>query len=505
MVDVAANSATGREEVAKPLVAGASTASLDHKLVHGLAWTGTLKWAAQIVSWLSTLIVVRLLTPADYGIMGMAALYLGLIQMLSEFGVGAAVVTLQSLEPKQVSQLNTLSVAFGIAGFLLSCAAAYPLGLFFHSQKLPPVVMVVGFGFVVSSLGVVPSSLLTRDLQFKLLSIVGAAQALVTSAVTLALAWLGFGYWALTLGSVVGLAAFAGAVIARRPQGYARPRLSSIRSAIRFSRDIVVARISWYVSSNADFLVIGRVLGQSALGLYTVAWTLANVAIDKVTAVVGQVTPAVFAASKADFPNIRRYLLSITEMLALLTFPAAIGLSLVADDFTRVVLGERWAGAIVALRLLALYGVVRSITPLLPQILNVVGESGYGMVVSLLTAVLMPVAFYVACGRGIGGVATTWLLVHPLVVLALAARVFRRIQLGARAYVRALWPAISGCLTMTLAVLLIKEALPATAPAALRLACEILGGALVYAGTLLGLHGTRLLGRVRALRLNLAG
>lgn len=503
MTEIAANAPNNRDPVA-PVAASSPERSLDGTLVHGLAWTGALKWTAQIISWLSTLLVVRLLTPADYGIMGMATLYLGLIQMLSEFGVGAAVITLRQLDRKQVAQLNMLAVVFGVGGFLLSGAAAFPLGVFFHSPRLPAVVVVVGFGFVVSSFGVVPSSLLSRDLQFKQLSLIGGVQAIAASGATLLLAWLGLGYWALTLGGLFGLAIFSAAVVARRPHAFARPRLRAIRSAMTFSGHIIVARISWYVSSNADFLVIGRVLGQSALGLYTVAWTLANVAIEKVTAIVGQVTPAVFAASQTDFERMRRYVLSITEMLALVTFPAALGLALVAEDFTRAILGDKWLMAIGALRLLALYAIIRSVTPLLPQVLNVVGDSFYGMVLGVVGAIVMPLTFYFAARYGIVGVAAAWLLVHPLVLLALFVRVFRRIDMQVAPYLRALWPAVSGCIGMAMVVTAIGQALPSTLPVALRLSCEVAGGALSYFGVLMLLHGPRLLSRVRTLRANLA-
>src|SRR5438094_9468138 len=105
---------------------------LDRSLVRGVAWVAVIKWISQIVSWASALVVARILSPSDYGLVSLATVYLGLLTMIGEFGVGAAVVTLRNLTEEQVSQLNSLAVLTGIAGFLISCALAGPLASFFH-------------------------------------------------------------------------------------------------------------------------------------------------------------------------------------------------------------------------------------------------------------------------------------------------------------------------------------------------------------------------------------
>src|SRR5581483_7506017 len=94
---------------------------LDGTLVRGLAWTAGMKWGAQIFSWASTLIVARLLNPQDYGVVGMAAVYLGFANLISEFGVGTTVITLRELGDQDIAQLNGFAVLLGVAGFLLSC------------------------------------------------------------------------------------------------------------------------------------------------------------------------------------------------------------------------------------------------------------------------------------------------------------------------------------------------------------------------------------------------
>src|SRR5262249_45660734 len=100
---------------------------LDRLLVRGIAWTGAMKWLSQLLSWSCTILVARLLTPADYGVFGMATVFFGLVSMANEFGLGTAVVTLPKLRTEQIAQVNGLSVLMGLAAFAISCVAASPL------------------------------------------------------------------------------------------------------------------------------------------------------------------------------------------------------------------------------------------------------------------------------------------------------------------------------------------------------------------------------------------
>src|SRR5215471_18021769 len=115
------------EPSSAPSTSPSIQSNLDNSLVKGIAWTGGIKWFSQILSWVSTLIVVRLLKPEDYGLVGMATVYLGLVALINEFGLGSSIVMLGKLEQKQISQINALSVLFGFVGFAVSCGAAFAL------------------------------------------------------------------------------------------------------------------------------------------------------------------------------------------------------------------------------------------------------------------------------------------------------------------------------------------------------------------------------------------
>ncbi|RPJ49288.1 MAG: lipopolysaccharide biosynthesis protein [Candidatus Latescibacterota bacterium] len=478
-------------------------AALDRSLVQGLAWTGVAKWGSQILTWGATLIVARLLLPEHYGLVGMASIYLGLVSLVNEFGFGTAIISLRELSETEIAQLNTVSVLFGLASFALSFAAAAPLARFFRSPELGPVVVVMSAAFLVTAFRTVPQALLQRDLRFPRLAVIEGVQGVLRALVMIALAAAGLGYWTLVLGNVAGAFIWTGLTLAVKRHAFAVPRWSEIRSAIRFSWHILAARIGWYIYSHADFAVAGRLLGKGPLGSYSLAWSTAGMPVEKVTALVGRVTPGVFSAVQADKESLRRYLVTLTEGIALLTFPAAVGLALVADTLVPFVLGEQWVGAIVPLRILALYATFRSIITLLPQILNVTGETRFGMWNGFLAAAVLPAGFLVGARWGTTGIAASWVVLHPLVTLPVYWRVFRRIELPTRRYLRALWPSTSAVLAMAIAVIGAKRIEGDSWHPAARLALEVAVGAAVYAGVLAAFHGERvrkLLGALRPAR-----
>jgi PST family polysaccharide transporter len=449
-------------------------------LLQGLAWTGGAKWSSQILTWLATLVVARILTPDDYGLIGMASIFLGLVALVNEFGLGTAIVTLRDLSDDQVAQLNTVAILFGAVAFVISCLMAVPLAHFFRAADLHLVIAVMSTTFLITAFRVVPYGALEKDLRFAWLALIEAGQAAVQALGMVTLAMAGFGYWTLALGGVLGAVFSAGVACAVRPAPFAWPQWRSLQAALRFSRHIVVARLSWYAYSNADFLVAGRMLGQAALGVYTMATSLGSVPVDKVGALVMRVTPAFFSAVQSDRAALRRYLLALTEGLAIVTFPAALGLTLVADEFVLLVLGEKWRGVVPALQLLAPYSAFRSIVTLLPPLLNVTHETRFSMRNGLLAAMVLPMAFYVGSSWGIGGIAAAWIIVHPLVSFPLYWRVFDKVDLSLRDYIRTLWPAVSGSAVMLLTVVAVREALPSAWSLAPRLGAEVAAGAVAY-------------------------
>jgi len=294
------------------------------------------------------------------------------------------------------------------------------------------------------------------------------------------------------LGGVLGTAFLTIVTVSKRQLWFARPRLRAIGPALTFSTQILMMRLSWLVWIRADYLIIGRVLGQASLGIYSVAATLAGLPVEKITGLVGRVSFPLFSAVQHERANLRRYLLLLTEGLALAAFPLAIGLALVTEEFVLTVLGAKWVDAILPLRILALLTTLRAIYPVVPQVLTVTGQAGFIMWVGLVTAVVAPLAFYLGTWWGITGIVVTWCVLLPLNVAPVYWLLGKRLDLSMWGYVRSLSPALTASLAMAAAVWLVKATLPVQWALRDRFVIEVLVGGTVYGLFLFMLHRDRL-------------
>jgi PST family polysaccharide transporter len=434
--------------------------SLDRRALSSVAWVGAVKWSAQIVSWGSTILVARILDKSDYGLLTMAATFMGIVAMLSEFGVGSAIITLRELSDDVLGQLNSFSLLLGLGGTALTALMAYPLGVFFNAPELPLVLIVVGTTFTLNGLQVVPLALYRRELNFRTIAMIDLARLFITPAITLTGALLGLRYWALALGTVIGTLITTVITLYRRRQRFARPTRAGIAPIMNFSRHILIGRLAWIVYQDGDFAVAGRRLGQEAAGVYGIAWTLASGPIEKVTALLQEVTPSLFSRVQDDRPALRRYFLNLSEILCLATFPAAVGLALVSEDLVEVVLGVKWFEAAAPLALLALYAGARSVTSLFGALFVATRETRFSMYSSVALAVLLIIGFIVGSNWGPAGIAAAWLIVHPSFSAFSFTRVSRVLTLSATDYFRALRLGLDGAATMAAVLLVFQYSTP---------------------------------------------
>lgn len=464
---------------------------LDRRLASGVAWTAVAKAAIQTVSWLSFFLLTRLLSPSDFGLLGMTAIFLGLASTLSECGIDAAIIIAPELPSVKIRQLHTVSVMLGAGGTVLACLAARPLATFFHTQQLTQILPVMGLMLTMTGFRVVPQALLLREMRFRTISYIEIGQGLLQSLTAVLLAWWKWGYWALVLSGLLG-AAFASLMpFLLRRCGFARPTMRQIRNELSFSGRLLVSRLSWYLYSNADFVVAGRFLGKEALGIYTASWNIANLPLEKLTNLVTRVTPSIFSRIQSEPEEIRRYLRLVTEVLSIATFPVGFGLALVSQSLVVAVFDPRWRAAATPLCLLALYVVPRCITTVLPQCLAITGDIRFVMWQSLACLIVLPPSFVLASQWGGTGIAATWLCVFPVLTLPLFGRVFRRLKMPLSEYLAAIRPALAASSAMIAAVLLQQYFTHALSPI-IRLALSVLTGAAVYSTILLVFYRERL-------------
>jgi O-antigen/teichoic acid export membrane protein len=207
---------------------GHQSRKMDQSLARSLAWRAVADWTSQILTWASLLIVVRLLTPADFGIVGMAVVLLPYLRFLAEFGIPRTVVTLRHLTEDQLAQLNSVAVLLSFGCFGVACLVAKPIEIFFRTPGLALVVIVTCLVLLPQGFRAVSDGLLAKEMRFPLLSLYEAIRSIIAAVVTLVMAYFGFGYWSLVWGNVIATFLRCAMILRIRPVGFAKPVMSTI-------------------------------------------------------------------------------------------------------------------------------------------------------------------------------------------------------------------------------------------------------------------------------------
>ena len=463
----------------------AERSQLDRSFAGGIAWSGLARLLSQTITWLVTLAVARLLVPSDYGVVASATIYLGLVRVVTEFGLGTAIVAQRSLTDRQISQLGGLAFLLGIGAWILTVVLANPIALLLRVPALSAVLPVLGFATAVSTLNALPTAILQRNLEYRALSQLELLRALVASGTLLLFAQLEFGYWALVLNEVAAVAAYAIALYLRTRYRLARPRLADVRSSLRLSGEIVVARLAWFAYSNADVGIVSRKFGTAILGDYSMAWTLTSIPSEKIGGVIMSVTPGILARVQHDKAELGRYFLMLVEGLSLLLLPATVGIALTAELLIPLLLGEKWRGAIPLVQILGVLLALRSITPVCGQVLVARLRSDLAMKYNITAAIVMPVSFLVGSFWGVTGVALAWLTVSPPLSIAIFVITCREISLPISKLIAVVARPLAAVLVMAFAVLAVRSSLVSSAlPASFQLAALVFTGAITYSGIL---------------------
>jgi teichuronic acid exporter len=475
------------------------TQKMDRSLLRSIAWNAASDWISQFFTWACFLVTIRLLSPADFGLLALQVVLMPLAYT-SSLGIGRAVVTLRDLTEDQISQLNTVGLLLGLGSYALAAAVAVPVARFYKIPALVPVILVSSLGMILGGSQLVSNGLMMKEMRFRELCTFNAVAAVVGAIFTLLFAWLRWRYWALIFGGMAGGMVRSILVFWARPHAYAFPRWSSVRQPLAFGRHCVVSSVASDAYESLDNLTAGRLLGPAALGLYGMAWTLANLPMEKVTSIVTTVIASYLSAIKDDLGALRHYIRNLTEGIALLTFPGCVGLGLVAHEFVPVVLGHNWLGMTGPLEVLSIYAGLRSVVALIPKLLISMGNARFVMWMDVVTLPVLGIAFYIGSHWGISGIAWGWVFAYPWVVLPLYRKAFAAIKMDIVDYLRTMRPALEGTIVMTIAVVSVRHELPGSWMVPLRLALEILTGSLFYVATLWLRHRERMFAVVQMIR-----
>jgi PST family polysaccharide transporter len=368
----------------------------------------------------SLVILARLLSPKDFGLVGMVTAFTGVLMLFRDFGLSSAAVQRTTVTEEQISTLFWINMLIGAVLGLLALAMAPAIAAFYHEPQLFGVTAVLAVGFLFNALGTQHSALLQRQMRFTALAVINVVSLTVGTAIAICGAKAGYGYWALVSMTVtppiiaaIGLWLTTGWV-----PGMPRKR-TGIRSMIHFGGSLTLIGLLVYLGYNADKVMIGRFWGADAIGIYGRAYQIVNIPTENLNSAVGEVAFSALSRLQDDPVRLRNYFLKGFSLVLGLTLPITIACALFADDVVFVFLGSQWKDAGTIIRLLAPTIAIFAIINPLGWLIFSIGLVVRGLKVAPWLATGMIAAYVVALPYGpkwvafaYSAVLTLWVIPH---------------------------------------------------------------------------------------------
>src|SRR6266436_9960781 len=302
----------------------------------------------------SLMVLGRLLSPKEFGLVGMVTAIVGVLNLFKDFGLSTATIQRTSVTEQQTSTLFWINIAVGTILGLLSLAIAPAVAAFYHEPRLIGVTAVLGAGFLFNAAGVQHSALLQRQMRFTTTAAIDIFSLTISIAVGIGMALKGFGYWSLVGMTVTSplICTICVWLATRWVPGMPRRRVG-IRSMMRFGGTITLNGLVVYVAYNMEKVLLGRYWGADVVGIYGRAYKLTSIPTDNLNSAIGGVAFSALSRVQDDPQRLKSYFLKGYSLVLALTLPITIVCTLFANDAILVLLGPKWKEAIPIFRLLA--------------------------------------------------------------------------------------------------------------------------------------------------------
>jgi O-antigen/teichoic acid export membrane protein len=474
--------------------------------MNGVAWKVVTQVVLQGSRAIVSVILARLLLPEEFGLAMMAVVVASLALIFSDLALGAALIHRAELTQADRSTVFWLSALIG-SSFTIACAlGAGGLATLYAEPRVASLFLAISPIFLITALGTTHMTLLTREMEFKRLEMRTMLGTLAGAAVGVTAAAFGAGAEAIIAQFLTTAAVGSTLLWLSMPW---RPSfvfsIASLRSLGGYSARVLGSRLLFYVSRNADSLLIGRFLGAASLGAYTIAYNIMLVPFSKVAGPIQEVLFPAFARIQDDPRRIGTIWLRVNHVVGAIALPAMLGLVVVAPDFVQVVLGPRWMMAAELIQILAWVGFLQSVSRLNSSVQQACDRTDLLLRWALVIAGANLVGFIIGLNWGVVGVATAYAVTNTLLQPLNAWQTGKIVGVSLRRFFGNL-AGVAQATAIMIAVILPARTLleHEGVPAGARLAIVVLLGIVAYVAGCLW-RDPALVGEVRGLARRRAG
>ena len=434
--------------------------SIAKDAIKGVKWASVSQMGRQIIQYTTTIILAALLTPSDFGLMAMAIVIIRFLEIFKDLGTAAAIIQNQNLSEESLSSIFWVNVGFGVLVAILVFLAA-PLGAeFYNNMKVENILKVLSISFIFSSFGIVHKKLLEKELKFDLLAKIELIGVAIGAVVGITLALLEFGVWSLVFQSLA-IAVITTSLLwiinSWRPKiFFSYPKIKPI---ISYSLNLLGYNVFNYFVRNADYLLIGKYLGERELGHYYLAYKIMLYPLQNISLVVSRVLFPIYSKIQNDNERFRKIYTKVANAISFLTFPLMIGVFALGDLFAVTFFNEKWDTALLAilLMILAPVGLIQSIATTTGSIYQAKGKTDWMFRWGVISGVIYISGFLIGLNWGVIGVAVSYLISSIILIYPVFAIPFKLIELKVINFTKIFTHIFSFSLIMGIIVIIGKE------------------------------------------------
>lgn len=335
--------------------------SLSRRVIRGGFWVFALRLTSRLLSLASTMVLARILAPADFGLFGIALMAMAALDTFSQTGIWTALIQKKDSTGYLDTAWTIGVMRGGLIALILFISAPY-VAAFFDTPAATPILQVIGLATLMQGFTNIGVIYFHKDLEFHKQYVYQLSGTIAHVGVAIAAVLLLKNVWALVFGHLAGnLVQVVVSYIIHPYRPRPRFNLEQFQELFTFGKWVLGSSILIYLITQGDNIFVGKLLGVTALGFYQMAYNISNLPATEVTHVISQVTFPAYAKLQADIPKLKEAYFKVLQLTAFLSFPVAGLIFVLAADFTRIFLGEKWLPMVPAMQVLVFAGLLRSI------------------------------------------------------------------------------------------------------------------------------------------------
>jgi O-antigen/teichoic acid export membrane protein len=391
---------------------------LKKQAVRGSVYILSSQIVLQGIRFISTIVMARLLTPAEFGLIAMIAAVTSFMGQFNELGLSQATIQHEDLKHQQVTNLFWINAALGVLSAILVMALAPAIVWFYHEPRLFWLTIALGVGFLFGGFSVQHQALIQRQMRIGTLSLINIMSCFLAIAVGIAAALMGAGVWALVYMPLVEGFVRVVAVWLACPWRPGLPlRGSGTWRMLIFGGNLTGANVVNYFSRNVDSMLIGRRWGAEPLGLYSKAYALLLMPIRQVTTPIAMVAIPALSRLQSEPQRYRRFYLKAVSLIACTTIPAVVFLIVMSGEVITVVLGRQWTGASAIFAILGVCALIQPVLNSTGWLYVSIGRTDRMFKGTIVWSIAAVASFFIGLPYGAVGVATAYTIFNLVFVI----------------------------------------------------------------------------------------